>query len=370
MGRIANFPCAPIKGTALPTNDMPVSIKDIARLAGVSHSTVSRALRKSPLISSETSERVQQIAAREGYTPSALARGLVTNRSEAIGVVVTSIADPFNGEVVAGIEEVANRHNYTVLLATSQAEPDREVSVVRSFQARRVDGILVASSRVGALHTPLLAELQIPIVLLNNQHPSIFVHSVSCDNRAGMYLAARHLIDLGHRKIAYLGDAHGLHSDSERFEGYQKAMSEAGCPIEQRLVVRADGKIAGARLASQQILLRSRPSAICCYNDMSAIGVLAEAAGANLKVPEDLSITGFDDIFCAPYLRSPLTTVRQPMKELGRQAMEMMLALLRGEETERAVLIKGDLIVRGSTARPKKIYQEILAGKNSDTRSS
>jgi DNA-binding LacI/PurR family transcriptional regulator len=349
---------------------MAVSIKDIAQLAGVSHSTVSRALRKSPLISPETSERVRQIAEREGYTPSALARGLVTNRSEAIGVVVTSIADPFNGEVVAGIEEVANRHRYTVLLATSQADPEREVSVVRSFQARRVEGILVASSRVGGLHTPLLTKLRIPIVLLNNQHPSLFVHSVSCDNRSGAYLAARHLIDLGHREIAYLGDAHGLHSDSERFEGYEKAMREAGYPVEERLVVRADGKVAGARLAAQKLLAGNRPTAICCYNDMSALGVFAEAAARNLKIPEDLSITGFDDIFCAPYLSSPLTTVRQPMKELGRQAMEMMLALLRGEKTERALLIEGDLIVRGSTAKPREIYQPILSGKNSDTRSS
>jgi len=344
---------------------MAISIKDIARLAGVSHSTVSRALRRSPLISPETSERVRQIAEREGYTPSALARGLVTNRSEAIGVVVTSIADPFNGEVVAGIEEVANRHGYMVLLATSQADPEREVSVVRSFQARRVDGILVASSRVGALHTPLLTELRIPIVLLNNQHPSIFVHSVSCDNRAGAYLAAHHLIDLGHREIAYLGDAHGLHSDSERFEGYQKAMRQAGYPVQQRLVVRADGKVAGARLAAQQLFSANRPTAICCYNDMAALGVFAEAAACNLKIPEDLSITGFDDIFCAPYLCAPLTTVRQPMKELGRQATEMMLALLRGEETERAVLIKGDLIVRGSTAKPREIYQAIFSGKDS-----
>jgi DNA-binding LacI/PurR family transcriptional regulator len=220
------------------------------------------------------------------------------------------------------------------------------------------------------LHTPLLTELQIPIVLLNNQHPSIFVHSISCDNRAGAYLAVRHLIDLGHHEIAYLGDAHGLHSDSERFEGYEKAMREAGYPVEERFVVRADGKIAGARLAAQHLFSGKRPTAICCYNDMSALGVFAEAAAWNLKIPEDLSITGFDDVFCAPYLSSPLTTVRQPMKELGRQATEMMLALLRGEETERAVLIEGDLIVRNSTAKPREIYRAVLSGKNSDSRSS
>jgi DNA-binding LacI/PurR family transcriptional regulator len=129
---------------------MAVSIKDIARLAGVSHSTVSRALRNSPLIPPPTARRIKQIAVETGYSASAVARGLVNRKTEAIGVVVTSIADPFNGEVVAGIEEIANRHGYSVILATSQADPEREMTVVRSFRERRVDGILVASSRLGA----------------------------------------------------------------------------------------------------------------------------------------------------------------------------------------------------------------------------
>ncbi|MGH9584285.1 MAG: LacI family DNA-binding transcriptional regulator, partial [Bryobacteraceae bacterium] len=150
---------------------MTVSIKDIGRLAGVSHSTVSRALRNSPLIPAETARRIQKIAKEAGYSASAVARSLVTRKTHAIGVVVTSIADPFNGEVVAGIEEAANRHGYSVILASSQADPEREIAVVRSFQERRLDGILVASSRVGALYMPLLSELKIPVVLINNQHP-------------------------------------------------------------------------------------------------------------------------------------------------------------------------------------------------------
>ncbi len=156
---------------------MPVSIKDIARIAGVSHSTVSRALRNSPLIPSKTTLRIQKIAHDARYIASAIARGLVTRKTHALGVIVTSIANPFNGEVVAGIEDVANELGYSVILATSQADPEREMSVVRSFRERRVDGVLVASSRVGALYIPLLDELQIPVVLINNQHPSRFLHS-------------------------------------------------------------------------------------------------------------------------------------------------------------------------------------------------
>ncbi len=351
---------------------MPVSIKDIARLAGVSHSTVSRALHNSRLIPAATADRIRKIADEQGYLASAIARSLVTSRTEAIGVVVTSIADPFNGEVVAGIEELANEHGYTVILANSQADAAREVAVVRRFQARRVDGVLVASSRVGALHTPLLSELKIPIVLLNNQHPSAFIHSVSFDNVTGAYRAARHLIELGHRRIAYLGDRFGLHSDAERYAGYCKMMAEAGWSIDEQLVVHGDGKPEGAAAAARELLaLREPPAAILCYNDMSALGVLRQAAIEGIPVPEELSVTGFDDIFFANYVQPPLTTVRQPMRELGRRAMGLLLSILRGEENDKAILIEGELIVRGSTAPPRTgPYQSTLSGKNSATRSS
>ncbi len=348
---------------------MAVSIKDIARLAGVSHSTVSRALRNSPLIPTQTTKRIQEIAAREGYSPSAIARSLVSNKTHAIGVVVTSIADPFNGEVVAGIEELANEHGYTVILANSQGDPEHEIAVVRSFQARRVDGILVASSRVGALHSTLLAELKIPIVLLNNQHPSEFVHSVSFDNEAGAYQAAKHLVELGHKRIAYLGDEFGLHSDAERYRGYSSLMTDAGLSLDDQLVAHGDGKPEGAQVAAQRLLgISDAPTAILCYNDMSALGVMSEATKRGIRIPDDLSITGFDDIFFAPYLWPPLTTVRQPMKELGRSALALMLALLRKEGAEKSILIGGQLVLRGSTAEPR--YQSILSGKNSETRSS
>jgi DNA-binding LacI/PurR family transcriptional regulator len=336
---------------------MPVSIKDIARLAGVSHSTVSRALRNSPLIPAQTTQRIQQIARESGYSASAVARSLVTRKTQTIGVVVTSIADPFNGEVVEGLEETANRNDYSVILATSQADPEREISVVRSFEERRVDGILVASSRVGSLYMPLLGKMRIPIVLLNNQYPGTFVHSVAFDNIDGALQATRHLIQLGHTRIAYIGDRFGLQSDTERLKGYQKALAQAGLPFSEELVSRGDGKTMGARdaaakLIGQKIPSDRRPTAVFCYNDMSALGVMEQAEAAGIHVPRDLSVVGFDDLFFASQLRPPLTTVRQPKKEIGRCAMEQLLALLRGEQTGNTTLIKGELVVRGSTGRP------------------
>ncbi len=334
---------------------MAVSIKDIARLAGVSHSTVSRALRGSPLIPAKTALRIQQIASESGYTASAIARSLVTRKTHVIGVVVTTIADPFNGEVVAGIEETANQRGYSVILANSQAESERELALARSFQERRVDGIIVASSRVGARYKPLLAEIEIPIVLLNNQHPSQFIHSVSIDNYAGALEATRHLLALGHRRIAYLGDNFGLDSDVERLRGFRKAMSSAGLSVSPEWIVRGDGNPERAAEKSRALFaLGSRPTAIFCYNDMSALGVMKEAARHHLRVPEDLSVAGFDDLFFAELLSPALTTVRQPKRELGCRAMQLLLDILAGNPTKRTISVKGELIVRDSTAPPTK----------------
>jgi DNA-binding LacI/PurR family transcriptional regulator len=330
---------------------MPVSIKDIARLAGVSHSTVSRALHNSPLIPAATAQRIQRIARESGYTASAVARSLVTRKTQAIGVVVTSIADPFNGDLVDGIEEVANQHGYSVILATSQADPGREMTVVRSFGERRVDGILVASSRVGSLYMPMLEELKIPIVLINNQHGSDFVYSIAVDNVDGAYWATRHLIELRHRRIAYLGDRLGLHSDEDRFAGFQKALVEFGVPLHEELVVYGDGKLDGAARAALDLLnTHERPTAIVCYNDMSALGLLRVAEEHGITVPDALSVTGFDDIFFAALARPALTTVRQPRRGMGRKAMKLLLAIFNSSPAEKAVVIRGDLIVRGSTA--------------------
>ncbi len=167
------------------------SIKDIARLARVSHPTVSRALQNSPLVNVETAAKIRKIADETGYRASAVARGLVTRRTRTIGLVVTTVADPFAGEVTCGIEQGANDHGYAVLLANSNADPERERKVVQALAERRVDGIIVTSSRVGALYLPLLKELNVPIVLVNDQHPGAFVHSVMIANQEGSRAASR-----------------------------------------------------------------------------------------------------------------------------------------------------------------------------------
>lgn len=332
------------------------SIKDVARVAKVSHPTVSRALRHSPLVKAETAERIRQIARSIGYRPSAVARSLVTKKTNTIGVVVTTITDPFIGEVVSGIEETANKHGYSVILANSNADPDREIQVANSFHEHRVDAILVTSSRVGALYVPLLSQLRIPVVLINNQHPGEFVHSVMIDNITASRNATQHLVELGHKRIAYISDRFGSQSDTERLGGYRQTLESAGIAFVSSLVVAGDGRPAGGTRAMKQLLAQpASPTAVFCYNDMSALGALSCIREHGLRVPEDISLVGFDDLLFASYADPPLTTVRQSKHQMGQVAMEIVLKLFSGIRSETNIKMQGELIVRRSTAAPKKI---------------
>ncbi|MGP8082471.1 MAG: LacI family DNA-binding transcriptional regulator [Terracidiphilus sp.] len=328
------------------------SIKDIARLAHVSHPTVSRALQNSPLVNPRTAEKIRKIAEQAGYRPSAVARGLVTRRTRTIGLVVTTVADPFTSEVFSGIEQEAHERGYCVFLAESNADPEREREVVKTFAERRVDGIIVTSSRVGALYLSLLEEMMVPIVLVNDQHPGAFIHSVMIRNQEGSRAAANHLIGLGHRRIAYLGDRTGYQSEAERCAGYREALEAAGIEFIAELVVYGDGKPeAGLSAMDQLLALSDPPTAVCCYNDLSALGAMRSISLRGLRVPEDISVAGFDDLFFASYMQPPLTTVRQPTRRMGQLAMESLFKLMSGDESEIRIKVDAELIVRESTAR-------------------
>lgn len=334
------------------------SIKDIAKLARVSHPTVSRALQNSPLVNPQTAARIRKIAAETGYRASAVARGLVTRRTRTIGLVVTTVADPFASEVVCGIEQIANDHGYAVILADSHADPERERKVVQALAERRVDGIIVTSSRVGAHYLPLLSEMMVPIVLVNDQYPGEFVHSVMIGNRDGMRAAAAHLIDLGHRRIAYIGDKLGYQSDTERLAEYRAALEAAKIPFAEELVVRGDGKPEAAMQAMNGLLtLADAPTAVCCYNDMSALGAMRAIRVKGLRVPADISVTGFDDLFFAAYTEPPLTTVRQPMRRMGQLATESLLKLMAGADSVPQIRIEAELVVRESTGPPRRRHR-------------
>jgi DNA-binding LacI/PurR family transcriptional regulator len=332
-----------------------LSIKDIARAANVSHSTVSRALRNSSLVRAETAEKIQRIAREANFRVSAVGRSLATGRTFSIGVVVTTIADPFMADVVAGIEETANAHGYSVTLASSKTDPEREMKLVQSFEERRVDGILIIASRVGSVYLSVLAEMKIPIVLINSYHPGEFTYSVSVDNIAASRSATRFLIQLGHRNIGFIGNRYGAQSNLGRLTGYRQGPEDAGIHFHPESVFLGDARVEGGFQALEHFVsLAETPTALVCYNDLTAVGVLNSAYRRKIVVPDELSVVGFDDLTIASYANPPLTTVRQPKHEMGRVATEIVFNLLAGSTTEKSYTFQTDLILRDSTAPPRR----------------
>ncbi|MBN1315022.1 MAG: LacI family DNA-binding transcriptional regulator [Anaerolineales bacterium] len=335
---------------------MTISIKDIARAAGVSHSTVSRALSKSSLVNAETRERIIKLAAEMGYSPHSLARSLVMGRTRSIGLVITTITDPFIAEVVQGIEDAAQNHGYTVVLCSSRGESSREMNAVDTLRSKRVDGVIVTSSRVGALYLEHLERIGVPVVLINNHNEQSgpYTFSIGVDNQHGGRIATDHLISLGHRRIAYITGPASHSDDLARLAGYRQALEEAGIPFDPSLVVPGTGRTGGGERALPLLMrINTPPTAAFCYNDMTAIGLMQSAAALKMAIPQDLAIVGFDDIPFASYIKPALTTVAQLKAEMGLQATEMVLALI-GAKAENMNgfenrSIKAELIVRESS---------------------
>jgi len=336
-----------------------VSIKDIAQTAGVSHPTVSRALNNSPLINEETRARIKAIALEMGYIPNAVARSLKAQRSGTMGLVVTSLTDPFFSEVMAGVDEVASEAGLSMFVTASHNDPEREMEVIETFHRRRVEGIIVAASRLSSRYHQRLERIQVPIVLIN-QHTEDTqprFHSVAFDEQAGAKLAAEHLLSLGHRRIGYLGLGNRQRSNRLRLAGYREALREAGIDAdpawalvvpEDEIQERGDNEVGESSCPS---LLNGGVTAVLCYNDRVAIGALEACRNHGLAVPRTVSIVGFDDVELARWVSPTLTTIRQPRLQMGCVAMKMMLDLLNDQPVDNRSL-QPQLIIRQSSAPP------------------
>ncbi len=315
-----------------------VSITDIAQAAGVSPSTVSRALQDHPRISLERRKAIQALAREMGYRPSQVARSLVTGHTRTLGVAVTDVTDPFVAEVMKGAEAASRKADYGLLFAMSNRDPSQEVAAAQILLDHQVDGMVVISSRANARYNEMLSGRgpkhgsQIPLVLVNNAQPGPNVFSVRMDNRDGACQAVTYLRELGHRRIAFVAGPEGGCSSRERLEGYRQGMAENGLRPDLKLIVTGGGLLEDG----------------LCYNDLAAIGLPAAAAAAGLHIPDDLSVIGYDNIPLSRFTIPPLTTVDQPKETLGRLAVMMCICALNGEPVKDAVLT-GELIVRGST---------------------
>lgn len=335
-----------------PTNSL-ITIKDIARVAGVSHTTVSRALRADPRITPETTERILDLAEAMGYIPNLIAQSLNAQRTFTIGMLVTSVADPVVMDFTEGAEDVAHDCGYCIFLSTSRNDPQREANVIETFQRRRIDGLIVAASRTGDQFRLALERIQLPLVLLDSEEVDNSHPAVNVDNMGGAKLAVTHLLHMGHRRIGYIGATDRRLTNLKRLAGYTATLQEANLPVAPAYISnpQADDDIQRGQLGLEHCLAAG-VTAIFCYNDQIAISVLNRCYHKGIAVPRQLSIVGFDDVRPASYVNPPLTTVRQPLQEMGRTAMKMVLRLIDKQPVQNA-LLDCELVVRASVAPPR-----------------
>lgn len=340
---------------------MNITIKDIARAAGVSHPTVSRALNDHPAISKATSERIKKLAAEMGYIPNAAARGLKTNRTKALGVIISQIDDPFWSEVLNGVDSVLHPAGYSLFIAATHREKEREKQVVQAMMQRGVDGVILLAPQFGADQSHIFWTYGFPMAMVNNEGAAECEYIIYNDDDYGIRLILKHLIELGHKKIAYLGNKMGGLTNTNRQAGFIEELKSAGLEVRQEFIYQASaGNPFGGREGALYFMgLAEKPTAIVCYSDYVAVGVYNVLVEKKLHIPRDISVTGFDNINIAAYLTPPLTTLHQFKYELGVGAAKMMLEVLekrhlKTEQTQKQqkVSIKGTLFIRSSTAPP------------------
>lgn len=334
---------------------MATTIHDVARAAGVSISTVSRALNGGGRISRRTRQQVIEIAGALGYHPNDLARSLLAKSTQTIAILVPDITNPFFPELVMGIETLAGERGHLVLLCNSAHDEAKAWNDLAALRRKQVDGIIL----VGAGLSPeRLAAVTsgVPVVTVDREVPLAAASVVQSDHRGGARLGTEHLLAAGHRRIAHVAGTPGLTVTAARRRGYQDALSSAGVPVDPEIIVHGDFLEKGGYAATRELLRRGVDfTAIFAANDLTAIGALAALEEHHRAVPADVSVVGFDDIQLASYIRPRLTTVRQEVFRLGTRAAEILIDRLgtAGAGAPVQETLPVSLVVRESTAAPR-----------------
>ncbi|MBM3390009.1 MAG: LacI family transcriptional regulator [Betaproteobacteria bacterium] len=322
----------------------------VAEVAGVSPSTVSRILNGTARVSPDKTAAVLSAIDSLEFSPNPVARGLAGGRTASIGVLTQTVSSPFYGEALLGIEAALREESYIPLFVSGHWMESTERMAMDELMLRRVDGVIVLAGRLSDRMLQGYAK-QVPMVVLGRSINSSRVRSLSFDNRNGALLATRHLTEMGHQRIAYIvGDTD--HDDAvERLEGYREGIREAGLQIDPELITNGDFTEQGGMLAVNRLLDSGvRFTAIACSNDQAAIGALLALSRRNIRVPDDVSVVGFDDVMPARYSTPPLSSVQLSIYEAGKAAARVMLGLLRGENRSE-VLPEPRLAIRESTQR-------------------
>jgi LacI family transcriptional regulator len=339
---------------------MPSSIFDVAHRAGVSIATVSRVLNKTNhRVRQSTRERVLRAAADLGYTPSPLARALVTRQTRIVGVLIGDVIDTYYTSIVQGAEAVAHSNDYLLITCNTRREPEVVLSYLRllgDYQAAGVlfgGGALIDPVYLPALHTMVdtLREQGTHFVSLGQ--PSQALPEVNIDNVAAISEMVDHLVKLGHRRIAFIDGTPNVTTCEQRLEGYRSGLSAHGLPFDPALVLPGNFTFEGGQRAADSLCrLEPRPTAVMAISDETAIGCLTALRERGISVPGEVSVTGCNDLITARYVEPPLTTITVPLHDFGATGMVQLLRLLNGEEIEPFYLLPHHLVIRRSTAPP------------------
>ncbi|MBI2947952.1 MAG: LacI family DNA-binding transcriptional regulator [Verrucomicrobia bacterium] len=333
-----------------------VRLKDIAARAGVSVMTVSKVMRDAPDISAATKARIRSLAEEMGYVPDSLAQGLRTRTTKLFGLVIPTITNPVFARTARAIEELAHEHGYDVILAHTLNAPEREEACLRRLLSRRVDGLFISPVYRLAPTAPIYDEIQknrTPTVILGQRAPFCTPFpNVAGDDLPASYAATKHLLDLGHRRIAFFAGLAAAPWSQERADGYRRALREAGLSVEDRLIFTSGASIEDGEKAALQMLQECEDvTAVQAASDLAAIGAAHVFLSQGLRIPQDISVVGFGNILVSEHFKVPLTTLRQPKFRLGVAAMESMQKLLKGERPEDKRLA-APIVIRASTGPP------------------
>ena len=313
-----------------------VTIKDVAKLAGVSISTVSRVINDSKPVTDEVKQRVVDVIKETGYIPNPLARSLVTKKSQLIGVIVPEVTDSFVSEIVNGIEEIAKMYDYEILLANTYSDKEQELKSINLLRAKQVEGIVMVTWNVEEDHINYIQNSNIAAAYISKTARNFDIHTVSTQNKEATYDMTKYLIQKGHKDIAFIMTSKDdTILEQERLEGYEKALSENHIEVNSKLI-KHGGVSYEAGYKSMKELLDENiiPHAVFVTGDEAAIGALNAACDAGYRVPEDISIAGFNDVKIAKIYKPKLTTVRQPLYDMGAIAMRMVIKMINNETLE------------------------------------
>jgi LacI family transcriptional regulator len=343
---------------------MSVTIREVARRAGVSVATVSRVVNGKGPILDETRERVQAVARQLRYVPHGAARSLITRRTSTVGVLLPDIHGEFFSEIIRGIDLAARRRGHHLLVSSSHSERAEIEAALRAMRGR-VDGLIAMCPDIRAQDLRRNLPEALPVVLLNCSADGRSVDSISIDNHGGAYEMVRHLADLGHRRIAHIRGAPGNHDARERLRGYRAGMAAFAGTARPELEIEGDFSDEAGYVAGKRLLEAKNPvSAIFAANDAMAIGCLAALVEAGRRVPGDFALAGFDDIPIARFMTPPLTSVRVSIADLGARALERLLhaVSLKNRHERRHETVPTTLVIRnscGATAPPESRVRQV-----------